>query len=537
MSQADERGETLSQLLASQVERTPDATALIDAHASLSFAELADRAARVAAGLAACGVGPGDRVAVWLPNRFAWVELEFALARLGAVAVAINTKFRKHEVEDILERAAARLLVLPGGADGVDYLALVEQFEPDRLRTLDTVITVGERTASGEVAGRPSLAYDDLYQHAPADDGARSDAACNVFTSSGTTSAPKLVVHRQSAITHQARAIASRFGFVAAADTVVLAMLPFCGVFGFNTVMGALAAGRPVVLQPSFDTDGAIELIERHRVTYTSGSDEMFRRILAAAPAERIASLRSGAFANFSADAAALVADGQARGMQLFQTFGSSEVQALMSHAPAGSGPARWALGGGTPSSDATRVRVRDTETAKLLPDGEAGELEIAGPNVMVEYMNNPEATARTVTADGYIRTGDLGYIEGPDSFVYLARLGDTLRLGGFLVNPREIEAYLEAFESIALAQVVAVDTDRGPRPVAFVIAAGDAAVIDEAAIIDACQADMAKFKVPIRLLRVDAFPTTSSANGEKIQKTRLREQAQAVVDAMEDSA
>ncbi|GAB3673746.1 AMP-binding protein [Salinisphaera aquimarina] len=532
MSDDGDHAITLNRLLDDRVAERGDATALIYQDRAISFTALAEQVRSVAAGLAALGIGPGDTVAVWLPNMPEWVVLEFALARLGAVAVAINTKFRKHEVEDILHRSAARLLVLSPQLGNVDYLSIVEQFDAASLDALEAFLLVDDSVAERRILGRKAYAYRALTTHAAHEaDHGRSDSPCNVFTSSGTTSAPKLVLHRQSAITHHALAVAARFGYRDDADAVILGALPFCGVFGFDTIMGALAAGRPVVLMPAFDAAAAVEQIERHRVTHASGSDEMFRRIfMVAEPAARIASLKEGAFANFSADAAALVDSAQALGIKLFQTFGSSEVQALMTYAPAGSGPGRWAVGGGTPSSDETRVRVRDTETGELLPDGESGELEIAGPNVMVEYMHNTEANARAVTADGYVRTGDLGYIEGPDSFVYLARLGDTLRLGGFLVNPREIEAYLEGFDAIALAQVVAVDTERGPRPVAFVILEAGAA-FDEAAIIDACQASMAKFKVPIRIQAIDAFPITSSANGEKIQKAKLREQAQALVD------
>ena len=532
MVDEDTGGETLGALLDDLVAAHGNAPALIFEGTALSFNDLERRVRHAAAGLAALGVGRGDKVAVWLPNAIEWVVLEFALARLAAVAVAINTKFRAHEVGDILERSGARALVLRDRLNRTDYLALVEQIDSAHLAALEHVVVVADQSPPAEVGGRPARAYAELADHGTHDtDDATPDSPCNVFTSSGTTSAPKLVLHRQSAITHHSRAVAKRFGFADAEDAVVLGMLPFCGVFGFNTVMGALAAGRPVVLEAAFAADEAVGLIEQHRVTHASGSDEMFRRILdEAVPASRIASLREGAFANFSADAKALVAQAHSLGIKLFQTFGSSEVQALMAYAPAGSGPQRWALGGVTPSSDAIRVRVRDTDTGALVADGESGEIEIHGPNVMIEYMHNAEANARAVTDDGYVRTGDLGYIEGPASFVYLARLGDTLRLGGFLVNPREIEAYLEGFAEIALAQVVAVDTGRGPRPVAFVIAAADAA-IDEAAIIDACQARMARFKVPVRIVALDAFPTTSSANGEKIQKARLREQAQALVD------
>lgn len=524
---------TLNELLDARVADGGDEPALIQGDTRITYAEVAARVRRVAAGLARLGIGPGDRVAVWLGNDPAWIELEFALARLGAVAVAINTKYRRHEVEDIVGRSGARALVLPPTLGEIDCLALIADCDDEALAALETLVLVGDAPAADRCAGRSLLSYAALDAHGEhARDEGTPDAPCMIFTSSGTTSAPKLVTHRQAALVHHALAAADAFGYRGAADTVVLAMLPYCGVFGFNTVMGAFAAGRPTVLLPAFEAGAAVAAIERHGVTHTNGADEMFRRILdAAEPVSRIATLREGAFANFSADAAALVDRAHALGIKLFQTYGASEVQALMVYAAAGSGPERWAVGGGTPSSPDTRVRVRDTETGRLLGPGESGEIEVGGPHVMVGYLGNDEANAKTFTDDGFVRTGDLGYMESGDTFVYLARLGDTLRLGGFLVNPREIEAYLESFDAIDQAQVVAVDTERGPRPVAWVIVpAGHH--LDADSIIAACQADMAKYKVPVRLIETEAFPTTPSANGVKIQKAKLRERAQAEIDA-----
>lgn len=527
------RAQTLGALLAEVVTERGEEPALIYDDSAISFSTLAGNVRRVCAGLYELGVRRGDTVAVWLPNVPAWVELEFALARLGAVAVAINTKYRRHEAEDIFERSRARVLITQPWHKGTDYLGLIEQFHARRLENLDALILVTDEALPGRVKDRPAVAYRSLLTHGeyPSDDG-EPDLPCNAFTSSGTTSAPKLVLHRQAAIAHHARAVADTFSYRHTPAAVVLGMLPFCGVFGFNTIMGALAAGRPAVLLPTYDATEAVAQIERHKVTHTSGSDEMFRRIFdAARPPSRIASLNEGAFANFSTDAEALVEQGVHHGIKLFQTYGSSEVQALMSYAAPGSGPQRWALGGGIPSSPEIRVRVRDPASAELVTHGEHGELEIAGPNVMIGYLNNREATRKTLSADGFVRTGDLGYTEGPDSFVYLARLGDALRLGGFLVNPREIEAYLEGFREIALAQVVAVDTERGPRPVAFVILEPGAA-FEEAVIIRRCLSDMAKFKVPVRIVALERFPTTSSANGDKIQKAKLRGMAQQLVSS-----
>ncbi len=524
--------QTLSALLAALVARHGDETALIAGNEAISFATLESNTRSLAGGLAALGIARGDRVAIWLPSVPAWVELEFALARLGAIAVAINTQYRKHEVEDIVERSGARLLVLQPKLGKTDYLSLAEQFDDTRIASLKAFVLVNEGVATHCVKGRCTLDYRSLMIHAEykADDG-HPDYPCNTFTSSGTTSSPKLTLYNQAAVVSHSLAVAQAFPFHEP-SAVVLDMLPFCGVFGFSMVMGALAAARPTVLLPVYDAAEAVALIEQHKVTHTAGSDEMFRRIFAAAaPTSRIASLKEGAFANFGGDAVALVAQAVELDIKLFQTYGSSEVQALMTYTAPEAGPQRWALGGGMPCSPKVQVRVRDPNTGQLLPDGESGEIEISGPNVMAGYINNPVAERSTFTSDGYVRTGDLGYMENSRSFVYLARLGDTLRLGGFLVNPREIEAYLESHDGIALAQVVAVDTDQGPRPMAFVML-DSGARLDEAAVIRDCLATMAKFKVPVRVVALERFPTTSSANGEKIQKAKLREMARPLIEA-----
>lgn len=431
----------------------------------------------MAAGLAARGVGRGDRVAVWLPNVPAWLELEFALARLGAIAVAVNTRFRAREAQDVVERSGARLLVRHPAYDRVDA----------------DLVELGP-------------AYDALLEHPPlGEDRADADAPCNVFTSSGTTGLPKLVVHRQGGIVAHSRAVADAFGY-RAPDAVVLAMLPLCGVFGFNTALGALAARRPLVLLEEFDADAAVALIERHRVTHTNGSLEMLRRILASAP---VPSLREAGFAAFSGNARALVDAGDRLGKRFYQCYGSSEVQALMAHAPADAPPEQRAVAGGPPISDAIAVRVGD-------------ELEVRGPNVMAGYLGDEEPP---LTPDGFLRTGDIAEPHPERGFVYVARGGDALRLGGYLVAPREIEAFLEELDGIQAAQVVGVEVDGQTRAVAFAI--GD---FDEEAALERCRAELARYKVPRRVLALDAFPTTPSANGERVRRGELRDRAAAVL-------
>ena len=144
----------------------------------------------------------------------------------------------------------------------------------------------------------------------------------------------------------------------------------------------------------------------------------------------------------------------------------------------------------------------------------------------MVGYYGDEAATRAAFTGDGFLRTGDLGYSTDDGGFVFLARLGDALRLSGFLVSPAEIEGVLQEHPGVAGAQVVGVETPAGTRAFAFVIAAPGAA-FDEQALIAHCAGRIAKFKVPVRVQPIDAFPVTPGANATKIQKAKLRELAQ----------
>ena len=336
----------------------------------------------------------------------------------------------------------------------------------------------------------------------PAPDASDPDAPLIVFTSSGTTGAPKLVVHTHRTITRHARAVARGFGYDAA-GTTVLAMLPLCGVFGYDSALGALAGGATVVLQSIFDAGEALELATRHDVTHANGSDAMALRLLAEGTPP---ALRELGFAAFEGDPMRVIEAADAAGITAYMCYGSTEVQALLAHAEGT--PERRAVAGGRPVHPETDVRV-----------GEDGELEIRGPSVMVGYLGGGTPD---LTDDGFLRTGDLGELTD-DGFAYTARRGDALRLGGYLVNPREIEDFLEAQDGVAQAGVVAVEIDGAQRPVAFVV--GDA--VDEDALVERCRADLAGFKAPRRVIELDAMPTTDSANGTKVRRTELRRLAE----------
>ena len=521
-------------LLADIAERTPEAPAFIHGDHALTFAGLLDAAGRTAQGLADLGVMPGDRVALWLPNVPAYPIFYFACVRLSAIAVAVNTRYRAVEVADIVGRSGAKVLACAPGFRRIDFLAILADIDPAALDKLAALVVVGEEPASvpAAIERLRHVPFDRLLSRpARGANDARPNAPCNIFTTSGTTSAPKFVLHRQGAIASHAQQVARDFGFTAP-DTLSLAILPLCGVFGFNQTIATLAAGKPSVLVESYEIDEIARLIAHHRPTTMFGSDDMYARLLDIVPGDRpFPSIKWAGYAAFNAALGALPEQAEARGLSLCGLYGMSEVQALYARQPLDAAVARRKQGGGVPTSPLAHVRVRDPESGVLLGAGQPGALECAGPSLMVGYYGNDAATTETITADGYVRTGDLAELDGEGGFTFLSRMGDVLRLSGFLVNPLEIESHIQAIPGISACQTIAVPRPGGVRAVSFVVLEAGAA-LDEAAVITHCKRGFANYKVPMRVFAIDDFPVTPSPNGPKIQRAKLREIAERLLSA-----
>ena len=519
--------DTLPALLAQRVNNS--APALFDRGRPVTYRELADGSRRFARGLRRLGVRAGDCVALWLPNLPAWLSAFFACAQLGAVAVSVNTRFRSHELADILHRSRARTLVFWPEFKGIDFAGILAACDPQALERLETVVVYGESGAEppSTVLAKPAHAYAALAAEAPLpEDSANPHAGCAIFTTSGTTKAPKFVLHDQQTVIRHAFDVVSGFGI--GADATLLLAPPLCGVFGFCGAMAAIAAGRPFVLAPAWDAEQAARDLVAHRVTHMNGTDEACAQMLDCGA--DFSHLRFFGFAAFSPAHADIVQRGEARGLKLVGLYGASEIQALFARQAESAPAAERGLGGGRPVSAAARVRARDPEGGAILPHGTPGELEFLAPaSRMVGYHGNPEATREAFTADGYYRSGDLGYTLADGRFVYLTRMGDSLRLGGFLVSPAEIESVVQEAPGISACQVVAVQRAGGLVPVAFV-QLQEGAILDEAAVIAHASARLARYKIPARVLSIDAFPVTPGANATKIQKGKLREMAEALL-------
>jgi fatty-acyl-CoA synthase len=506
---------------------------LIDRDRPIAYAALADESARLAGALRRLGVRRGDRVALWLPNIPAWLALFFACARLGAVAVSVNTRFKSHEVADIVGRSRSKLLCFWPGFRHIDFAGILADCDASAMSALQAILVYEEDgAATAQIAGKLTLRYRDLIEGAPLqDDASRPDAGCVMFTTSGTTRAPKLVLHAQKTVISHACDVAAAFGY-AAEQAKILITVPLCGVFGFCNAIAAIAASRPLVMYPDFEPGESARAVQRHAITHASATDEMIQRMLAAVPEPLpFPSVSFFGYAAFTPALADLPVRADARGLKLVGLYGMSEVQALMARQSETAPQEERSRAGGRLVARQAQVRARDPVSGDVLVHGVAGELEFRVPSMMLGYFENEEANRAVTTDDGWFKSGDLGYTSADGRFVFLARLGDALRISGFLVSPAEIEEVLQQHATVDAAQVVGVETAAGVKPVAFVIArAGEA--FDERTVIAHCAARVAKFKVPLRVCALDAFPVTPGANATKIQKAKLRERAQALLGA-----
>lgn len=518
---------TLPQHLTRAAKEAPDRIALIHDAGAMTFAELDALSRCYAAGLKALGFGVGDRIALWLPNTPEHYALAYAVWRIGGVMLGVNTRFKAKEVEDIVGRAGAKLLAYQPGFKDIDFEGILEGVDASALTALERVITFGDSPA-GDILGRPTTPLAELEAHGALDeDFSTPDTPCQIFTTSGTTSRPKFVLHAHRTLGLHAERLPAYWG-LDREDGVLFQAAPLCGVVGLNVATLGVAAIRSQIIQAIYEPVSAATLFVEHGVTHMIGMDAMYERMLESRP-EKIPFPKLAPCPSFGANPPleAYLQITRDRGLPVCAVYGMSEVMALFSFQSMDYAEADRVIGGGHPVHPETVIRVCDPDTDAILPIGEEGEVQIKGPTVMMEYADNPEATAKAFTADGFLRTGDLGRMREDGSFVYLARMGDVLRLAGFLTNPIDIEKELETDPAIQEAQVVQARVGTRDRAVAFVLLTG-AAPFDEARAIQHCKSRLADYKVPLRVIPLDEFPVTESANAIKVRKTDLRKMAEA---------
>ena len=521
--------QTLVAQLRSAASKAPQAR-IHDGAQALGYAELYERSLRVAGGLARHGVGEGDRVALWLPNGLAYLDLVHACHHLGAIAVAINTRFRTAEAQSILQRTGARVLAIAPGFKDIAFLDMLAGMDRAALSELRLIVGDGDE-APGALPGVASVAHRSLLEADPVASRADPELPGAIFATSGTTSAPKFALHRQGNIARHGARVAAAFGFDAG-DAHLLQAVPFCGIWGFSQWMGTVAGAASSSLIPFFEARAAGELIRARGITHLSGPDDLIQRLFAAFPEERpFPTLREALISTFNPTLGDFTAAIDRRGLRMVNGFGMSEIFSFFSRRQPDDPPELRQRPGGRPLDPQGQLRVRSTTGDELLGIGEVGRLEVKVDTLFSGYFGDAGATAAAFTADGFFRTGDLAALGPGGTFDLVGRDGDFLRLGGFLVNPVEIEDALKQDAPGCEVVVVEAATSRGNKAVAFLRPAPGVQPPDTARLLAELRGRIADFKVPSRIVEIDQFPVAMGPNGEKIQRHRLRAMAMSQLD------
>ena len=498
--------------------RAPDTDVFRIDDAVVTRGQLLAASQAAARHLHALGFRRGDAVCLLLPDSAVWLQFLFAASQLGVLVVPISTRYRDIEIAHALAISRAKGVVFVRQFLKADFQHIIETLAPT-LPALEHLIGLDD--TKGFFAG----SQPDAALSLPAPDPV---ALLCTFSTSGTTGKPKLAPHSQAGIAKHAEDVAKALDIDE--TTVTLNALPLYGVLGFVSTMATIAGGGCCVSQPVFKAESAAQIIDDQGVTHFYGSDSLLDAVLRV-PGHEFRQLRRGGFAEFAGLGRRLVDFAEERfGLRLGGIYGSSECFALMALRDPALPAERRAMPGGSPTSAGIAFRIVNTTTGEVQPDPSPGELQISGSNVMAGYLNNPGATAEAMTSDGWFRTGDLAYGEGA-SFVYLARMKDSLRLRGYLVDPTEIEYFLTTHGSVSAAQVVGIHREgRGDVAVAFV-RPRDGRTGSEEELMSYCTNGISNYKVPSRIVFVDQFPEIAGPNGVKIQKNKLRELADTLIE------
>jgi fatty-acyl-CoA synthase len=498
-----------------------------------SFAELAARIDRLARGLIGLGVEPGEKVALWMVNRPEFIEAMFAVMKIGAVLVPINTRLRTEDTAYILGQSDASVLLIADRSGPVDYLGMVRELAPSlragamsegRFKHLRLVVAAGEphaETLAWTAAQAAGDRVDDAALRARAA-AVEPDATAFFMYTSGTTGFPKGAMHSH-AIVRNLVDRAFRMA-ITPADTIMM-YLPLFHLFGFSDgALMSMVTGARQVLTETFDPDESLALVEQERATILHGFDTHFKELMEAharSPRD-VSSVRTGILATGMSSSVPIAKKARTVLGRFLSGYGMSEfgVGAALSALDSTEEQCTEASGFRAPGYE---IRVVDPESGRDQPPGVPGEILVRSYMTMQGYYGKPAETAQALDRDGWLHSGDMGVMREDGHLRFMGRYKDMLKIGGENVDPMEVEAFLMSLAGIDLAAVVSFpDARLSEVGVAFVRREPGCALTD-AEVLAQCKGRIASFKIPRHVIFVDDFPMTSSG---KIQKVKLREEA-----------
>ena len=522
--QATQQAQTIPSLTEAAAERFGDLVAVVDGDTRLTYAELLEAARTFGAALVASGVEPGDRVSIWAFNSVEWVVAVLGLWQAGAVLVPINTRSKGAEAAGLLSRAHVKVLVTVTDFLGTDYVAMLRATGVELLDLTTIVVARGKapegtETWAGFLARATEEARAEVERRAAA---VRPDDPADILFTSGTTGVPKGAVHTHSRTLVVATDWPVMTGLTA--GDKYLMVNPYSHTFGLKAgILACVSVGATMLPEPVFDVDRTLQRVADEKVTCFPGTPTLFQAILDHPERDRydLSSLRIATIggADIPVELVRRMLD-ELPFSVLISGYGLTEGGTAASTAP-----------DDDPKTIATTVgRLRPTFELRLVdkdgndvPHGEAGEILLRSGSVMLEYLDDPEATAQALSPDGWLRTGDIGQLTEAGLLKIVGRVKDMFIVGGFNAYPAEIENALLRHPDVQHVAVIGIPDERmGEVGMAFIVRRPGSTVTGDD-IIQWSREQMANYKVPRVVEFLDELPLNATG---KVVKGALRERA-----------
>jgi fatty-acyl-CoA synthase len=531
--------DTLGQVLETQLARHPSKEFIVypDRGLRFTYAEFDRRVNALAKGLLAIGLRKGNHLGIWATNVPDWLTLLFATAKIGVVAVTVNTSYRIHELEYLVKQSDIKALCLIDGFRDIDYVGIINELVPElkssergrlksaRFPRLESVIFIGPEKHRGMYNTQELLL---LGAHTSDEELRQASASLtcheviNMQYTSGTTGFPKGVMLTHHNILNNGFHIGERQKFTDA-DRLCLTV-PLFHCFGLVLgVMAILTHGATLVILESFDPLVALASVQKERCTAIYGVPTMFIAELNHPMFGMfdLSSLRTGIMAGSPCPMEIMkrvISDMKCRDITI--AYGLTEGSPVMTQTSTDD-PIEMRVSTVGQRLPGIEVRIVNPETNAEVGTGTQGEVVCRGYNVMKGYYNMPEATAQAVDRERWLHSGDLGTMDANGYFKITGRIKDMIIRGGENISPREIEEFLLRMEGVRDIQVAGIASPKFGEEVGAFVIRKDGAAITEEDVRDFCRGKIAKFKVPKYVFFVDTYPMTASG---KIQKYKLRE-------------
>ena len=513
-------GETIGENTRRTVERLPNQEALVVRQQGFratyeQFWELTSRCAR---GLLSRGVKKGDRVGIWAPNRYEWVIVQYATARIGAILVNINPAYKTAELEYALNQSGTSFLLLAKAFRANDYVAMLADVR-DRTKELREALVLEE---GWEALLRDGDSVDERELH-EIESGLQFDDPINIQYTSGTTGFPKGATLSHHNILNNGYFIGEGLHYTDK-DRVCIPV-PFYHCFGM--VLGNLAStshgSTMVIPAESYDPVATMETVQEERCTSLYGTPTMFIGELDSPRFQEFdfSSLRTGVMAGAPCPVEVMRKVLTTMHMpEITIMYGMTETSPVSTQSQIGD-PLEKQTGTVGKVYPHVEIKIVDPESGRILPRGEPGEYCARGYVVMLGYWNNPEATRESIDEARWMHSGDLAVMDDEGYVKIVGRLKDMIIRGGENIYPREIEEFLYTHPAVNEVQVIGVPSERyGEEVMAWVkLREGRQATSEE--LTEFCRGKISTFKIPRYWKFVDGFPMTVTG---KIRKVEMRE-------------